>query len=179
MQERIEASPLGRTVITGALIVVLVAMIVSNLPPSNFRATGMRGARPILDMTGLHQNWNLFAPNPRRVTLQLEALITYADGTTETWRPPKGDPFVGVYRTFRWRKWASYALDRSNDSGLWAPTAAWIARTHVRDGLRPVRVQLVRRSYVAPRPGSASSQVPPWREQVLFTARYGRDGEPA
>ena len=176
MQERIEASPLGRTVITGVLIVVLGAMIVSNLPLSNFRATGMHGARPVLDLTGLHQNWNLFAPNPRRVTLQLEALITYADGMTETWRPPKDDPFVGVYRTFRWRKWASYVLDRSNDSNLWAPTAAWIARTHVRDGRPPVRVQLIRRSYVAPRPGSGSTRIPPWREAVLFTARYRSDG---
>jgi hypothetical protein len=179
VQEHIEASPLGRTVISGVLIVVLGAMIVSNLPSSNLRSSAMRGARPVLDLTGLHQNWNLFAPNPRRVTLQLEARITFADGTTETWLPPTGDPFVGVYRTFRWRKWASYVVDRSDDSSLWAPTAAWIARIHGRDGMRPVRVQLVRRSYVAPRPGRDGARVPPWREQILFTARYGPDGAPA
>lgn len=179
MQQRIEANPLGRRMLSGVLVLILGAMIVSNLPPSRLRTTAMRSLRPVLDLTGLHQNWNLFAPNPRRVTLHLEARITYADGTTETWQPPKGDPFVGVYRTFRWRKWASYVVDRSDDSDLWAPTAAWIAGTRVRDGKRPVLVEIVRRSYVAPRPGSGSTRVPPWRERVLFTARYGPDGASA
>ena len=173
--ERFEASLAGRTVLTALLLFTLGAMIVSNLPNSELRRTGLRAAGPFLDVTGLHQNWNLFAPDPRRVTLQLEARIVYDDGQIMTWHPAVGDPVVGVYATFRWRKWASYVVSRSNASALWAPTADWVARTHRRDGRFPARVVLVRRSYLAPLPGRGTTK-PPWQSQVLFSARYTPNG---
>jgi hypothetical protein len=175
VSERVESSPLGRTVISAFLIFTLGAMIASNLPPSELRRTALKAASPFLDLTGLHQNWNLFAPDPRRVTLQLEARITYADGKRAVWNPPVGDPFVGVYRSFRWRKWAGYVVSRRNAS-LWAPTAAWVARAHVRDGVYPARVVLIRRSYTAPRPGSADTRQPPWQDEVLYTASFTPEG---
>jgi hypothetical protein len=175
ISERVESSPLGRSIISAFLIFTLGAMIASNLPPSELRRTALKAASPFLDLTGLHQNWNLFAPDPRRVTLQLEARITYADGTNAVWHPPVGDPFVGVYRTFRWRKWAGYVVAKTSAS-LWAPTAAWVARTHVRGGVYPARVVLVRRFYVAPLPGRADTRQPPWNETVLYTARFTASG---
>jgi hypothetical protein len=173
--ERFEASVAGRTALTALLLFTLTAMIVSNLPDSELRRTGLRVADPFLDVTGLHQNWNLFAPDPRRITLQLEARIVYADGQTVLWHPSVGDPVVGVYATFRWRKWASYVVSRANSSALWAPTADWVARTHLRDGRYPARVVLVRRSYLAPLPGRGTTQ-PPYQSQILYTARYKPDG---
>src|SRR2546422_7052565 len=128
VSERIESSPLGRAVIAAFLIFTLAGMTASNLPPSELRRSALRVTSPMLDLTGLHQNWNLFAPDPRRVTLQLEARITYADGTSAVWHPPVGDPFVGVYRTFRWRKWVEQVVSTSGTSYL-APTAAWVARS--------------------------------------------------
>jgi hypothetical protein len=177
-QERVDAHPVGRALISALIVLTLVSMIVSNLPPSELRIRSMRAAKPILDVTGLHQNWNLFAPNPRRVTLQLVARITYADGTTENWSPPKGNPFVGVYRTFRWRKWASYVLNRANSHGLWLPTAAWVAQTHSTGGRVVTRVELIRRFYLAPRPGAGWVR-PPWREESLVKLRVeGAGGVP-
>lgn len=175
ISERFEANPLGRAVISAFLILALGAMIASNLPPSELRRTALKATSPFLDLTGLHQNWNLFAPDPRRVTLQLEARITYADGTSAVWHPPVGDPIVGVYSSFRWRKWAGYVVSPSSSS-LWAPTADWVARTHVRGGVYPATVVLVRRSYLAPRPGSADTRRPPWTDTVLFTAHFTPDG---
>ena len=126
--------------------------------------------RPVLDATGLNQNWNLFAPNPRRSTLRLEARIDYADGTSSVWRTPISDPFVGTYRAFRWRKWASYVLSNSRRS-LWPAAAAWLAKIHTREGKVPVRVTLFRQFFFAPKPGSGDSLQPPWREDLLYSVQ--------
>ena len=175
---RIEGGPLRRSVLSAILVFTLAAMLISNLPESQLRRSGLKVVGSFLDVTGLHQNWNLFAPDPRRITLELEARVIYADGTIVTWRPTVGDPFVGVYASFRWRKWASYVVNRTNASKLWAPTADWIARTHIRDGSYPARVLLLRRSYLAPEPGRGTTQ-PPWHTQLLYSARYTADGERA
>lgn len=172
VQARLEASPLGRALLTGLILFTLGAMVISNLPASELRRTGIRVVKPFLDVSGLHQNWNLFAPDPRRTTLELEARIKYADGSTAVWHPPVGDPFIGVYSSFRWRKWAGNILSSEN-SELWVPTAEWIAGTHRRDGALPVQVTLVKRFYVAPAPGSGKPAVQPWKETTLYTARFG------
>lgn len=171
LQRRLETSSTGRALISALILFTLAAMLLSNLPASELRRTGMKVFDPYLDATGLHQNWNLFAPDPRRSTLQLEARITFDDGSTTVWHPPTGDPFVGVYRTFRWRKWAGNVLASSNES-LLQPTADWIARMHTKDGKIPVEVVLVKRSYVAPPLGSGKPSKQPWRESVLLTVQY-------
>jgi hypothetical protein len=174
-QQRLETSPIGRAFLSGILLFTLAAMIVSNLPESELRRTASRVVNPWLDVTGLHQNWKLFAPDPRRVTLQFEARLTYADGSKAIWHPPVGDPFVGVYGSFRWRKWAESVL---SNASLWGSTSSWLARTHTKDGRYPVRVALVRRFYQAPAPGRGTKQ-PPWGERILFTARFTPEGERA
>lgn len=173
-QRRLEASAGGRALLSGFIIFTLAAMLVSNLPDSELRRTGLKVFDPYLDVSGLHQNWNLFAPDPRRTTLQLEARITFDDGTTTLWHPPNGNPFVGVYRTFRWRKWAGNVLASSNQ-GLLEPTADWIAVMHTKDGKVPVQVELVKRSYVAPPLGSGKPSHAPWKETVLLTVQYEGD----
>ena len=167
LQERLEANPNGRAVITGLIIVALGAMIISNLPDSTLRRTALPIVRPFLDSTGLNQNWNLFAPNPRKSTIRLEARIQYADGTTSIWRTPISDQLVGQYRSFRWRKWASYVVSDTRRD-LWRVSAIWIARIHARDGKVPVRVQLFKQSYTAPKLGSGDFRQPPWSEERIY-----------
>ena len=174
-QERVEAHSVGRSIISALVVVILVSMIVSNLPPSEVRRGAMRATKPVLDLAALHQNWNLFAPNPRRVTLQLVARLTYADGSTEIWSPPRGGAVIGVYRTFRWRKWSGYVLNRSNANGLWAHAAAWLAQTHTRGGRVVTHVELIRRSYLAPPPGTGGDR-PQWNEETLARLRVTRKG---
>ena len=167
LQERVEANPTGRAAITGLIIVTLGAMLISNLPPSTLRETALPIVKPLLDTTGLNQNWNLFAPNPRKSTLRLEARITYQDGSTSVWRTPISDQLVGEYRAFRWRKWASYVVSNTRRF-LWAPTAVWLARIHSRDGKVPVRVELYKQTYTAPKLGSGDFKQPPWIETFLY-----------
>lgn len=162
---------MAKAALSGVILFALCAMAVESLPDSAIRRAAMPIAQPFLDLTGLHQNWNLFAPDPRVATLRLEARIAYASGTTISWHPPEGDPFIGVYGTFRWRKWAGNILS-SRNKHLWRPTAEWIARTHVRDGELPLRVALVKQWYFAPPPGSGRPSVQPFKEEVLFTGRY-------
>ena len=171
IQRRLEGSAIGRAFLSGVIGFTLAAMLVSNLPPSELRRTGMKLLAPYLDASGLHQNWNLFAPDPRRATLQLEARITFADGSAVVWHPPTGDPLVGVYRSFRWRKWAGNVLATSN-AALLEPAADWIARLHTANGKTPTEVVLVRRSYVAPPPGSGEPAARPWNEKIIYTVRY-------
>lgn len=175
LQRRLETSSTGRAVISGLILFTLAAMLVSNLPASELRRTGMKIFDPYLDVSGLHQNWNLFAPDPRRATLQLEARITFDDGSATIWHPPTGDPFIGVYRTFRWRKWAGNVLASSNKS-LLEPTADWIARMHTAEGKFPVQVVLLKRSYLAPPPGTGKPSKQPWHETVLLTVQYQEAG---
>lgn len=171
LQRRLETSGTGRALISGFLMFTLGAMLISNLPTSELRRTGLKVFDPYLDVSGLHQNWNLFAPDPRRTTLQLEARITFDDGTTTLWHPPTGNPLTGVYRTFRWRKWAGNVL-ASDNAELLEPAADWIALMHSKDGKVPIAVQLVKRSYVAPSIGSGKPSTQPWRETVLLTVEY-------
>ena len=171
LQERVEANPTGRAAITGLIIVTLGAMLISNLPPSTLRETALPIVKPLLDTTGLNQNWNLFAPNPRKSTLRLEARITYQDGSTSVWRTPISDQVVGEYRAFRWRKWASYVVSSTRCTAgprLCPVTALWLARIHNRDGKTVVRVELYKQVYTAPKIGSRNYKQPPWEETFLY-----------
>lgn len=174
-QQRLEASAKGRVLISAVLICTLVAILISNLPPSELRKSALPIAQPLLDASGLSQNWNLFAPNPRRSTLRLEARIDFADGTSAVWRTPISDSFVGTYRAFRWRKWASYVVSDSRRA-LWPHAAAWLAQIHTREGKAPVRVTLYRQFFFAPKPGSGDPLQPPWREDFLYSTPIGRSG---
>ena len=174
LQQRIESNPTGRGMISGVILFTVFAMIISNLPASTLRRTAFPTVKPLLDMTGLGQNWNLFAPNPRRSTLRLQARIDFSDGTSSVWRTPISDPYVGAYRAFRWRKWASYVVSDSR-AFLWPPTARWLASIHARDGKTPVRVTLFLQFYYAPKPGTGDMRQPPWKEEVLYsTTNLGR-----
>lgn len=145
-------------------------MLVSNLPSSELRRQTLPLVRPVLDSTGLSQNWNLFAPDPRNSTLRLAARMTYPDGTTVEWHQPESDPVVGPYRLYRWRKFANNALS-DRRAHLWPGLAAWLARNHPRDGDAPTEVVLLRQFYFAPEPGSGERGRPPWREDVLYRTR--------
>jgi hypothetical protein len=161
------------------VIIILASMALSTLPPSRLDDVTQPYRRPITDVTGLFQSWELFAPNPRSSTLQLEARLTYDDGATATWRPPRGDRVIGVYRTFRWRKWANNVLV-GDKTRLHRAAALFIASRNPRDGEYPVEVTLVRLSYSAPPPGSgqARDHDPEWDEDVYYTLLLSTDGRP-
>ena len=172
LRQRLEASEAGRGILSGLIVILLLSLLASNLPPSELKRVLRERTEPVLDTTGLHQRWNLFAPNPRQSTLSLVATLTYADGSVVEWRPPDGDPIVGAYRSYRWRKWSGYVVSERRGVPLWPQTSQWIAEQNRREGQRPVEVVLALHHYRAPRPGSGETERPPWRTTVLHTARY-------
>jgi hypothetical protein len=167
LQERVETSGIGRIVISGALLFLLFATIVWNLPASEVKRVTVEAVRPVAMAIRLDQIWSVFAPNPRNHSMDLQARIRYADGTEEMWRfPHREDPILSGYRSARWEKWADNArLNRHRE--LWQPTAAWLARTH-QDRGRPVEVTLIRRAAFNLPPGKGPNRRP-WVEHSFFT----------
>ena len=60
------------------------------------------------------------------MSLAVEADVYRRDGTVERYTFPHGDPVIGAYREYRWRKWERRVrLDRNDH--LWDRTARWVA----------------------------------------------------
>jgi hypothetical protein len=166
--ERFEASPLGRVLLSAFLVVVLVSVVVVNLPASKLRSTASDATEPVIDVLGLNQNWNVFAPDPRRQSLGLRARVTFADGTTSTWKPYVGGNLVGHYRDYRWGKWMeNVRLDQNR--GLWPGLASWVAR-HESHGRRVSKVVLIRRWRDLHPPGAKANEGPQ-RSYLFYTWR--------
>lgn len=162
-----ETAVVTQWVLSALLVFVLAATVVWNMPDSGLRRGITPLVTPVMNATGLHQSWVVFAPDPPRLTFEIVARIDYADGTSALWRTPKGGALVGHYRTYRWRKWMESArLDSNHD--LWEPAARWVARTYNHEGRTPTQVQLVRRWRELPPPGSTGHDEP-GREYTFFT----------
>ena len=171
-QERIEASDLGRAVISAFLIVTLVSVIAVNMPgESRMRANLLKVTQPFVNASGLDQTWSVFAPNPRQTSAGLIGHVTYADGTDGEWRPPKADPFVGQYWDYRWRKWYENVILEARSKETWKPAAAFIARQERNRGRKPVEVTLVKRESSLRPPDTPGPDETPFRETPYYTLR--------
>ncbi len=153
LQERVEETPAGRTVISAALLFILLVFVSSNIPDSRIRFDLERLVRPVRDSAGLDQNWSVFAPNPRRETWGIRGDILYDDGSTATWVIPDGDAFIGEYRFYRWKKYAEGMFQKDRRLA-WPHLALWLVRIADRPDRHPVRVQLTKHWFVLNPPGS-------------------------
>lgn len=171
--ERLEASNAGRWLLSAVLVFNLTAVVVWNSPNSSLRDLALPVVRPYLNAVGLSQSWAIFAPDPATQTFELVATIDYADGTSGSWRPPEGDPLIGRYRTYRWRKWAGSAHLEAK-SWMWEPTARWVEDNHDHGGRQPIRIELVRRwrDLKPPTSGEPDSD---WHEYVYYTLELGEE----
>src|SRR5438094_1905989 len=82
VQETVEKSVAGRVVLSAAFVIVLASLVVVNLPESQLHRDLVRPARAIAIGTTLEQSWGVYAPDPRRQVIELEARLRFADGTT-------------------------------------------------------------------------------------------------
>lgn len=145
-------------------MLVLLAEVCTHLPSSAIdRAVGAP-ANQVIRILAAEQAWGVFAPNPRSISLRLEARVTFVDGSTTTWEVPEGSPVIANLRYYRWRKW----LERIRSDSfrrLWRPTAEWIASLYD-DGPSPVaRVELVRYFH----DNVIEGEQPPWESFTYFT----------
>jgi hypothetical protein len=175
LQERLESSEVGRVLISAFLIATLFSLCVTNLPDSRLRREATKATDPYVNSLGLDQTWSVFAPDPRRVSLDMEARITYSNGETATWTVPRGGSLIGSYWDYRWRKWLENVVQEAN-RGLWRPTAQFIAQRRRRSGSLPTRVTLVRRWRDLTPPGARPRKRPRWQQYAFYTLLTPRTG---
>ena len=166
MQQRLEETDWGRGLLSVVIGITLATVLTQQLPNSYLRAKLDRVFAPYAKATGLEQDWAVFAPNPRRMVIEVEGRVKYADGSTSTWRIPRSDDFLGVYWDYRWLKLVEHVHP---DSGapLWQGVALYVARQQ-RRAVPMVAVDLVRRWSELRPPGPGPSRSP-WQEYSFYS----------
>jgi hypothetical protein len=180
-QSRIERSPFGRGVLSVLILITLVAIVAINLPNSDLRRLVMKPGRPYLNALGLDQAWGVFAPDPRRSSIDISAIVTYDDGRFAQWRLPRNGALFGSYTDYRWGKWEEFLIQPAVGSPLWLPAAEWAASQEARPGHAIKRVVLVERYRQLFPPGVTPSQGPTQRVVFYSLAHPGtapRGGQP-
>lgn len=148
-------------------LVGIVAVIIAG----NFAGTGVQGSvraatQPIRTITGLNQEWGVFAPNPRDISQYVDGRVDFADGTSTTYSIPKRRG-LGAYSDYRWQKYEERLFER-NDAVLWPAYAEYLGRLARATGRDPVRVTLIRRwsDSLPPGPGPEHGS---WHQSEVFT----------
>jgi hypothetical protein len=144
-QERLEGLRGGRLLLSLVIALLLACMVIENLPASSLRDAAEPTAARVLAATGVEQQWDIFAPDPRSVSIQLEARVLFRDGSRTTWRPPRGDALTGAYWDYHWGKLAEHAaFDRGPEpDALRDGLARFAARQVDAPGRAPSQVTLV------------------------------------
>lgn len=168
---RIEASTPGRAAISILILVTLLAVLVTNLPDSALRRSLAEKTQPYLNAIGLDQNWGVFAPDPRRQVLELEATITYRGGRTESWRPPVRDDFIGAYSDYHWQKIMENTISEDGPGYLTTRLAKWLLRERADREPPPVRISIVRRLADLAPPGPLADRPLSFAEKQLIRLR--------
>ena len=108
-----------------------------------------------LTITSTHQNWNMFAPNPIRSDIWVEARIEYDTGESRTISFARGSRLPQWDRVLaeRFRKYVEVAHQEQN-AFLWPSLALYIANSHYAiNSDIPVKVSLFRHTRFPPSPG--------------------------
>jgi hypothetical protein len=169
-QQRFEESAYGRGILSTLIVVTLVAIVAINLPESDLRRQLLRPGQPYLNVLGVDQNWSLFAPDPRRVVIDVSALVAYNDGRTARWHFPRNGALLGTYRDYRWRKWEENLISPAN-AYLWKPAALWAASQSARPGRTITLVTLVEDYALLALPGVDPS-VGPTQHRTIYALRF-------
>lgn len=127
--------------------------------------------RPLVCLLSLQQNYETYAPNPWSSTMQLDADITFNDGTTAVWRYPRVEAMCGMERIIkdRYRRLLYKSLYQRKQ--LWPGFSRYVARINDTSERHPVTVQLVKHTtpVLLPAPGTHEAPQAGTTDTVLFT----------
>jgi hypothetical protein len=167
LQERFERTRVGRVLISVFLLLTMVTLVTANLPASRLQDLLLSAEHSYLYGVALDQDWGVFAPDPRRETIDVTARVTFADGSQAIWKIPRRNPVIGEYIDYRWLKWTEYVI-LPTQSQLWRPIALYVARRLASPAHRPTKVTLTNRWYELMPPGQISGK-PFLYRRTLYT----------
>jgi len=157
---RLMRRSIGRGAITIFLLWHLVALFAWDMNGSSVLVAALRsGVAPYMTGTGFMQGWTMFAPNPYRRDVYVEARIHHADGSIVSWDFPRMAtmPYTVRYGKERWRKYVEVA---EMQEWMWPAMAAYAVKVNQRPGQSPATgVGLIRYVRVVPPPGQP---IPPY-----------------
>lgn len=158
--------------INSFIVVYLFAVFAWTCPfPSTYLRSINETTGPVMRCFGMWQSWDMFAPEPKSIQTRLDATLVMRDGTTRQWVFFK-DGGVGVFERMRQernRKWGHDNVRLDMKSGLWEPTALFIARQFVEPENIPVEIELHRHwADIAPPDAPDAGQTRPWKRYTFY-----------
>jgi len=163
-----------RGLINAFILVHLYIIAVWGLPSSSFRSRLVPPVQKYVIWSGLWHSWDMFSPDPLSINFNVEAQITYRDGSTKMWEFPRMEK-LGIwerYRKERWRKWRE-RVRQDSFSGIWNDTVKWIARqNNTQPGNPPTQITLIRYWNQIPAPAKGDYQPIPKEYNLKFSYRF-------
>lgn len=152
-----------KPIISAFILIYLMCVTLWLMAPSPRRNALVDLYQPVMLWSGLWQSFDVFAPNPRDVNLDLEAHITYSDGSKSIWKYPRIDQMGLIERTIheRWRKFGLDHLNWEKEKNLWPDFARFVAYQENSANRHPVTIVLVRHWAYIPKPEKGLGQPPP------------------
>ena len=164
MLARFERSAIGRVLISIAVVVVMVSVVVLNMPASQLRSDASKYTLPVIDATGLNQNWSIFS-DPRTLSAYVDGRIDFSDGSSSVVRISTSN-WLGALADYRWQKYEEVIRPDSGQP-YWHDYADYLATNARTAGRSPVRVTIFRlfSQSLPPGPGPAHG---PWEESTMY-----------
>lgn len=150
LAKNFENSVAGQLLVSVLVVMILLVGVVWSLPSSEIQRKLVPKLAPLAGLTGLEQDWRMFAPDPVKQLDYPEVRVGMADGSQRIWTFERGDP---VLRAFTWGHWQKFKF-----AVLWTapetrkPFAHWVVAKVTKPGEKAVRVQIYLRSEVVPPP---------------------------
>ncbi len=157
---------LGRPVLSAIILFHLIVITVWAFPVDTPLIVNLRRAvSPYMLWSGLFQRWNLFAPEPVKIDVYVDALVTLHNGEQRAWTFPRMEElsYAQRYAKERYRKFVGEYLRVDSYAALWPDAARHIARKYANPANPPVLVVMARHfSEVEPPQSGGQVHHTPW-----------------
>jgi hypothetical protein len=153
LQQRFEASAWGKVVISGLVVVILLAGVVWNLPGSPIQRSLIPAVKPVAVPMGLDQGWAMYAPNPNMRLDTVEVHVRMANGENRVWTMQPGSRGIGW-----WDRWLTLRYAAVLDSSFRPQLARWVVREVTEPNERVVGVAMILRTETLTAPDEPSGE---------------------
>ena len=163
-----DRGPIKQIAVNFFIVFHLVAIVCWAVPLNTLLVSLVNyETRPYMVLTGLDQNWGLFAPIPLSLNCRVEAEITYADGFMTVWKFPLPQDFGHSYFKERDRNWGNSSIRMNANFALWPDAARYVARLNNNRSSPPASIKFVRYWAQIGPPGYHGPE--PWENYAFFT----------